>query len=66
MINCFKAHQDQYVLLKRDVLNIDKQDDGTVYRMFHSENLAQIVRSGTISSDRIGLFIYLFVLGKLF
>ncbi|CAB5365021.1 unnamed protein product [Rhizophagus irregularis] len=56
------AHQDQHVLLKRDVLNVDKQDDGAAYRMFHSENLAQIIRLGTIPSDMIGLFIYLFVL----
>ncbi|PKY28443.1 hypothetical protein RhiirB3_391046 [Rhizophagus irregularis] len=59
------AHQDQHVLLKRDVLNVDKQDDGAAYRMFHSENLAQIIRLGTIPSDMIGLFIYLFVLGEL-
>ncbi|PKC57828.1 hypothetical protein RhiirA1_401104 [Rhizophagus irregularis] len=59
------AHQDQHVLLKRDVLNVDKQDDSAAYRMFHSENLAQIIRLGTIPSDMIGLFIYLFVLGEL-
>ncbi|CAB5210968.1 unnamed protein product [Rhizophagus irregularis] len=59
------AHQDQHTLLKCDVLNVDKQNDGAVYRMFHSENLSQIVRSGTIPSDMIGLFIYLFTFGEL-
>ena len=33
------AHQDKHTLLKRDVLNVDKQDDGAAYRMFHSDNL---------------------------
>ncbi|PKB98440.1 hypothetical protein RhiirA5_251705, partial [Rhizophagus irregularis] len=30
------AHQDQHVLLKRDVLNVDKQDDGAAYRIIIS------------------------------
>ena len=60
------AHRDEYTLLKRDVLNVDKQDDGAAYRMFHSNNLLQIIKSENVPSDIIGLFIYLFVLGKLF
>ena len=60
------AHQDEHTLLKRDVLNVDKQDDGAAYRMFHSNNLLQIIKLENISSDMIGLFIYLFILGKLF
>src|ERR1044071_7984558 len=36
------AHRDEHTLLKRDVLNVDKQDDGAAYRMFHSNNLLQI------------------------
>lgn len=58
------AHQDKHTLLKRDVLNVDKQDDGVAYRMFHSDNLLQIIQAENIS-DMIRLFIYLFVLGKL-
>ena len=60
------AHRDEHTLLKRDVLNVDKQDDGAAYRMFHSNNLLQIIKSENVPSDMIGLFIYLFVLGKLF
>ena len=58
------AHRDEHILLKRDVLNVDKQDDGAAYRMFHSDNLLQIIESQNIPSDMIGLFIYLFFLGK--
>ncbi|GES91114.1 hypothetical protein GLOIN_2v1785707 [Rhizophagus clarus] len=56
------AHQDKHTLLKRDVLNVDKQDDGAVYRMFHSDNLLQIIQAENVPSDMIRLFIYLFVL----
>ncbi|GBC05191.1 hypothetical protein RclHR1_00610003 [Rhizophagus clarus] len=59
------AHQDKHTLLKRDVLNVDKQDDGAAYRMFHSDNLLQIIQAENVPSDMIGLFIYLFVLGEL-
>jgi len=59
------AHQDHHILLKRDVLNVDKQDDGAAYRTFYSETLVQIIESKNIPSDMIRLFIYLFVLGKL-
>jgi hypothetical protein len=58
------AHQN--ILLKRDVLNVDKQDDGAAYRVFHSKTLEQIIESGNVPSNMIGLFVYLFVLGKLF
>src|ERR1044071_314275 len=33
------AHQSQHFLLKRDVLNVDKQDDGAALRTFYSNNL---------------------------
>ena len=55
-----------HTLLKRDVINVDKQDDGAAYRIFHSETLAQIIESENVPSNMIGLFVYLFVLGKLF
>ncbi|CAG8830548.1 12337_t:CDS:1, partial [Gigaspora rosea] len=37
------AHQLQHFLLKCDVLNVDKQDDGTALHTFHSNNLSQIL-----------------------
>ncbi|PKK57202.1 hypothetical protein RhiirC2_671390, partial [Rhizophagus irregularis] len=58
------AYQDKHTLLKHNILNVDKQDDGVAYRMFHSDNLLQIIQAENIS-DMIRLFIYLFVLGKL-
>jgi len=60
------AHQDNNILLKRDVLNVDKQDDGAAYRIFYSGTLAQIIESENVPSNMIGLFVYLFILGKLF
>ena len=55
------AHRSQHFLLKRDVLNVDKQDDGAAFRTFHSNNLMQIPINGTLTDETIGLFIYLFV-----
>ncbi|CAB4439255.1 unnamed protein product [Rhizophagus irregularis] len=43
-----KAHQSQHSLLKRDVLNVDKQDDGAALRTFHLNNLMQILVNGTL------------------
>ncbi|GBB91541.1 hypothetical protein RclHR1_01890015 [Rhizophagus clarus] len=59
------ALKSQYFLLKRDVLNVDKQDDGAALRTFHSNNLMQILVNGTLSDERIGFFVYLFILGEL-
>ena len=59
------AHQDEHTLLKRDVLNVNKQDNGAAYQMFHSDNLLQIIKLENVPSDMIGLFIYLFVLDEL-
>ncbi|CAB4473626.1 unnamed protein product [Rhizophagus irregularis] len=50
------AHQSQHFLLKRNVLNVEKQDDCITY--FHSNTLMQISVSGTLTDD-------LFVLGQL-
>ncbi|RIA95386.1 hypothetical protein C1645_816768 [Glomus cerebriforme] len=57
------AHYDQlfqlaqnHTLLKRDVINVDKQDDGAAYRIFYSETLVQIIESEDVSSNMIGLF----------
>ena len=60
------AHRDEHTLLKRNVLNVDKQDNGAAYQMFHSDNLLQIIKSENVHPDMIRLFIYLFILGKLF
>ncbi|PKY40816.1 hypothetical protein RhiirA4_496095 [Rhizophagus irregularis] len=49
MFNFFElAHQSQHSLLKRDVLNVDKQDDGAALRTFHLNNLMQILVNGTL------------------
>ena len=58
------AHRSQHFLLKRDVLNVDKQDDGAALRTFHSNNLMQIPVNNTLTDETIGLFVYLFILGN--
>ena len=60
------AHKSQHFLLKRDVLNVDKQDDGAALRTFHSNNLMQIPVNDILTDETIGLFVYLFVLGNYF
>ena len=50
----------------RDVINVDKQDDGAAYRFFSSAVLNQCQEDSTIKSDKLGLFVYLFVVGKFF
>ncbi|RGB38051.1 hypothetical protein C1646_665731 [Rhizophagus diaphanus] len=55
------AHQDKHTLLKRDILNVTKQDDGAAYQMFYLDNLLQIIQAENIS-NMIRLFIYLFIL----
>lgn len=60
------AHQDNNILLKRDVLNVNKQDDRAAYRIFYSRTLAQIIESKNVPSNMIRLFVYLFIFGKLF
>ncbi|CAJ0767631.1 10340_t:CDS:2, partial [Entrophospora sp. SA101] len=59
------AHRSQHFILKRDVLNVDKQDDNAALRTFHSNNLMQIPVNGNLTEESIGLFVYLFVLGEL-
>ncbi|PKC00897.1 hypothetical protein RhiirA5_298882 [Rhizophagus irregularis] len=49
-----------------DVVNVDKQDDGAAYRVFHSDILAQIYQTGLENNEMQSLFAYLFVLGDLF
>ena len=56
------AHQDDHILLKRDVLNVDKQDDGAAYRLFHSDVLEQMYQNELENNEMQSLFVYLFVL----
>ncbi|PKB96329.1 hypothetical protein RhiirA5_302437, partial [Rhizophagus irregularis] len=49
-----------------DVYNIDKQDDGTAFRIFHSQLLRMCQDNRIINLGKLGLFVYLFILGELF
>lgn len=48
-----------HVLLKRDVINVDKQDDGAAYRISHSETLTIFLLIGPliIPQNSQGLYI---------
>jgi hypothetical protein len=56
------ALQEGSTLYRRDVLNVDKQDDGAAYRIFSSSFLKEVVQSSL--SDRTGLFVFLYIIGK--
>jgi len=56
------AHWSQHFLLKHDILNVNKQDDGAALHTFHSNNLMQILVNNTLIDETIGLFVYLFIL----
>jgi hypothetical protein len=60
------AKVENSALFIRDVVNVDKQDDGAAYRFFSSAVLTQCQEDGIISPDKLGLFVYLFVIGKFF
>jgi hypothetical protein len=62
----FLADQQDSVLYRRDVLNVDKQDDGAAFRMFCSEFLEQCADSIAMNPELAPLFVYLFVFGMLF
>lgn len=59
------CEQDDSVLYKKDVINCDRQDDGASYRLFCSSLLNQVMSSNDSKNIRYGLFVYLFVIGKL-
>jgi hypothetical protein len=61
---CNLMEKENSILCIRDVYNIDKQDDCMVFRIFHSQLLRMYQHNGEISSDKFGLFVYLFILGK--
>jgi len=60
------AKVENSALFIRDVVNIKKQDDGAAYRFFSSSVLTQCQEDGIISSDKLDLFVYLFVISKFF
>jgi hypothetical protein len=60
------ARDENSALYIRDVINVDKQDDGAAYRFFSSAVLNQCQEDGIIKSDKLSLFVYLFVIGKFF
>jgi len=60
------AKDDNSALYMRDVINVDKQDDGAAFRFFSSTLLKQCQKNGIVDSDKLGLFVYLFIFGKLF
>ena len=61
---CNLAEKENSALCIRDVYNVDKQDDGAAFRVFHSQLLRMCQDNGVIDSDKLGLFVYLFILGK--
>jgi len=59
------AKEPNSALFMRDVINVDKQDDGAAFRFFSSTVLMQCQKDGNIESEKLGLFVYLFIFGKL-
>ncbi|GBB98477.1 hypothetical protein RclHR1_03240002 [Rhizophagus clarus] len=60
------AQEENFALYMRDVINVDKQDDGAAYRVFCSTFLAQCQNNGHLDHDKSALFVYLFIFGELF
>jgi len=58
------AQEENSALYIRDVINVDKQDDGAAYRVFCSIFLDQCQNNGCLNHDKTTLFIYLFIFGK--
>jgi hypothetical protein len=48
----------------RDVINVDKQEDGAAYRVFCSTFLAQCQNNGHLDHNKTALFIYLLIFGN--
>ncbi|GBB85928.1 hypothetical protein RclHR1_12370004 [Rhizophagus clarus] len=60
------AQAKNHAIYIRDIINVDKQDDGAAYRLFHLDVLEQIYQSELENNEMQSLFVYLFVLGDLF
>lgn len=58
------AQEENSALYMRDVINVDKQDDGAAYRVFCSTFLAQCQNNGHLDHDKAALFVYLFIFGN--
>ena len=56
------AQAENHAIYIRDVVNVDKQDDGAAYRLFHSDVLEQICQNEQENNEMQSLLIYLFVL----
>ena len=57
------AQAENHAIYIQDVVNVDKQDDGAAYRLFHSDVLEQICQNEQDDNEIQSLFVYLFVLG---
>ncbi|OSC98921.1 hypothetical protein PYCCODRAFT_1396354 [Trametes coccinea BRFM310] len=58
-------------LMRRDVENVDKQDDGAARRLFHYTALEAMTTQDAagctyVRDEFLGLFVYLFIFGELF
>jgi hypothetical protein len=58
------AQEENSALYMRDVINVDKQDDGAAYRVFYLTFLAQYQNNGHLDHDNTALFVYLFIFGN--
>ena len=58
------VQEENSALYIRDVINVDKQDDGAAYRVFSSNFLAQYQNNGCLDPEKTALFVYLFIFGK--
>jgi calcineurin-like phosphoesterase len=59
---CNIVEKENSVLCTRDVYNVDKQDDGAAFCVFHSQLLRMCQDNGVIDPGKLGLFVYLFIL----
>ena len=58
--------QSESILYKQDVIKLDRQDDNAAYYIFCVQNLEQLLDNGQLSNDKKGLFVYLFIMDRLF
>ncbi|CAB4446643.1 unnamed protein product [Rhizophagus irregularis] len=59
------AQAKNHAIYIRDVVNVDKQDDGAAYRLFHSDVLEQMYQNELENNEMQSLFVYLFVLERI-
>ncbi|CAI2174578.1 6746_t:CDS:2, partial [Funneliformis geosporum] len=61
---CDLAKKENSGLCICDVCNVDKQNDRAAFRVFHSQLLGMCQDNGVINLEKLGLFVYLFVLAS--